>query len=32
MEYYLYVLLKFIIGFVIIIAHMNISGKHSFRR
>lgn len=27
MEYYLYVLLKFIIGFVIIIAHMNISGK-----
>lgn len=27
MEYYGYVLLKFIIGFVIIITHMNISGK-----
>lgn len=27
MEYYGYVLLKFIIGFAIIIAHMNISGK-----
>lgn len=27
MEYYGYVLVKFIIGFVIIIAHMNISGK-----
>ena len=27
MEYYLLVVIKFIIGFTIILAHMNISGK-----